>query len=118
MPVGGRRGVEKPPLLGVRYAPATTPGLCGLRRPLRIAGDLLEPLVLLRQGAGQLAHKEGGDPGRALSVSAGPKSVAAPEHPRAQLSQRVDLGDEIILQTAQGRDPGSKALYQLHSGYM
>ena len=59
-----------------------------------------------------------GDPGTALSVSAGPKSEAAPGHPRPRLSQCRDSGRDTILHNAHGLDPGSNTPHQEHSANM
>ena len=59
-----------------------------------------------------------GKPGVKLPVSSGPKSVARPRHPRAQLSQRMAYGDKIILQSRQGYEPNSKVPHPLHSAYL
>ena len=59
-----------------------------------------------------------GDPGVAVSVSAGPKSEAAPGHPRPRLSQNWDSGRDTILQSLHGFAPGAKTPHQLHTAYM
>ena len=118
LPVGGGGGMEAPLLVGRRSASGAAPGLCGLRRPLGDAGRHLEPLALLGQGARTLAQEEGRWSWRHFvgECRAG-RSEALPVQPRAQLSQRVDLGEGTVLQKVQGRDPGSKVLHQLHSAY-
>ena len=59
-----------------------------------------------------------GDPGTALSVSAGPKSEAAPGHPRARLSQCCDSGRDTMLHSVHVFAPGANTPHQAHSEYM
>lgn len=112
LPVGGGCGVEAL-ALGSRSEPGAAPGLCGLRR--RAASwSRLRSWV---RAPARKPRRKAGDPGVTLSTRTGPKSEAPPGHPLAKLSQCVDLGEEVILQTTQGRDPGSKVLHRQHVAY-